>query len=111
MKIIDAYRAGKPLCFYLSGFKNSVRLIVALVEHKDGIVVADGNVFDPYASKSTALLSGDTKAEGPPWKLDMHVVDLADKHQLVKNQLEIVDSIDNKPPREAIEEWLKGQFR
>lgn len=110
MKLIEAYRAGDRLCFYLSGFKDSPRLIVAMVEHKDGIAVADANVYDPHASKCTALLEGEVTGEGP-WKIGRHVVDLIDKHPLAEDQLEFVERLDGKPPLEDLETWLKEQFK
>ena len=110
MELLEAYQAGDRLCFYLSGFKDSPRLIVALVEHKGGIAVADANVYDPHSSKCTAFLEGKPTGEGP-WKIGRFVVDLIDRHPIAEDQLEFVESLDGKPSQAELEAWLKEQFR
>lgn len=106
MKLIDAYRAGDRLSFVRTRDPRGERILTAMIETADGLVVADGNVLDPWASKSTAVLRGNIEGDGP-WTVGDFTVERVEGDDAMTRSWEAFEAVAPKGWRKDVEQWLK----
>ena len=106
MNLLETYRSEARLSFMRTGDPRSERILTALIEVPDGLVVTDGNAFDPWAGKSWARLEGTLDGEGP-WTIGDWTIEVASGDDPMEASWKDFESFAPEGYREKLESWLK----